>query len=114
MATDDPGLNPLRPAEFCALERRLVAQMAMRKKRNIKMDATQQLKVQLLEYVERVDPEPASFTATLAEAVIRVSEGLGTGPAQAVASDLHMDWDLNCSSPGFVHWLRSAAASPKG
>jgi len=96
----------LRPAEFCALERKLVAAMTMRKKRNIKMDATQQLKLQLLEHVERADPEPELFGATLAEAVLVVSAGPGTGPAQAVASDLQMDWDLACASPGFVAWLR--------
>jgi len=28
-----------------------------------------------------------------------------------VASDLEMDWHLACSSPGFVSWLRTAAAS---
>lgn len=115
MATDDDaGLTRLRPAEFCALERRLVAGMAMRKKRNIKMDEAQQLKLRLLESVELADPEPGLFTAALAEAVVSVSEGLGTGPAQAVASDLQMDWDLACSSAGFVQWLRSATASPKG
>ena len=110
MATDDAGLSPLRPAEFCALERSLVSAMTMRKKRNIKMDAAQQLKLRLLEEVEQADPEPPLFVAALAEAVLVVSQGPGTGPAQAVASDLQMDWDLACSSPGFVSWLRQAAA----
>jgi hypothetical protein len=100
----------LRPAEFCALERQLVAAMAMRKKRNVKMEPVQHLKLQLLEHVEAADPEPRLFTAALAEAVMAVSGGLGTGPAQAVASDLQMDWDLACTSPGFVAWLREAAA----
>ncbi len=88
--------------------------MAMRKKRNLKMGPVQQLKVQLLEYVEAADPEPRLFTAVLAEAVVAVSQGPGTGPAQAVASDLHMDWDLASFSPGFVAWLRKAAASSSG
>ena len=109
MATPD-GVAPLRPAEFCALERDLVAGMAMRKKRNVKMGPVQQLKLQLLEHVQAADPEPERFTAVLAEAVIAVSAGLGTGPAQAVASDLQMDWDL-CASSGFVAWLRGAAAA---
>jgi hypothetical protein len=103
-------LTGLRPAEFCALERQLVAAMAMRKKRNVQMGPVQLLKVQLLEHMQTADPEPARFSAALAEAVIDVSQGLGTGPAQAVASDLHMDWDLACTSPGFVAWLRRAAA----
>jgi hypothetical protein len=110
VATDDANLNPLRPAEFCALERHLVAAMAMRKKRNIKMDVAQQLKLRLLEHVEQADPEPPYFSAALAEAVLTISEGLGTGPAQAVASDLQMDWDLASFSPGFVTWLRESAA----
>jgi hypothetical protein len=110
VAADDASLSPLRPAEFCALERNLVAAMAMRKKRNIKMEVAQQLKLRLLEQVERADPEPPLFNAALAEAVLIVSEGPGTGPAQAVASDLQMDWDLACTSPGFVIWLRQAAA----
>jgi hypothetical protein len=84
--------------------------MAMRKKRNVKMEAAQQLKLALLEHVEVADPEPARFGAALAEAVIAVTEGLGTGPAQAVASDLQMDWELACHSEGFVTWLRAAAA----
>ena len=110
MAAD--GLDgPPRPAEFCALERQLVAGMAMRKKRNVKMQLAQQLKLELLEHIEAADPEPARFTAVLGEAVISVSEGLGTGPAQAVASDLQMDWELACSSPGFVRWLRQTAAA---
>jgi glyoxylase-like metal-dependent hydrolase (beta-lactamase superfamily II) len=107
----------LRPAEFCALERQLIASMAMRKKRHIKIEPVQQLKVRLLEYVEAADPGPGAFTGTLAEAVIAVSEGPATGPAQAVASDLQMDWNLACSSLGFVTWLRQAAArgsSPNG
>ena len=110
MAADAASLSPLRPAEFCALERNLVAAMAMRKKRNIKMEVAQQLKLRLLDQVERADPEPPLFNAALAEAVLIVSEGPGTGPAQAVASDLQMDWDLACTSPGFVIWLRWAAA----
>jgi len=111
MATD-----ALTPAEFCALERNLVAAMAMRKKRNIKMDSAQQLKVALLDHVAAANPPVELFSAALADAVIAVSEGLGTGPAQAVASDLLMDWDLACASGGFVRWLRSAAteASPNG
>jgi hypothetical protein len=100
----------LRPAEFCALERHLVAAMAMRKKRNIKMDSAQRLKLRLLESVEATDPDAVLFGAALAEAVVAISDGMSTGPAQAVASDLQMDWDLACTSPGFVAWLRSAAA----
>ena len=83
--------------------------MAMRKKRNVKMGPVQQLKLRLLEYVQAADPEPHRFTEVLAEAVVALSEGLGTGPAQAVASDLQMDWDLASVSPGFVEWLRGAA-----
>jgi hypothetical protein len=101
----------LRPAEFCALERRLVAGMAMRKKRHVQMAPVQQLKVQILDHVEAADPEPGRFAAALGEAVLAVSQGLGTGPAQAVASDLLMDWDLASSSAGFVTWLRQAGAS---
>jgi hypothetical protein len=92
--------------------------MTMRKKRNVQMGPVQQLKVRLLEHVEAADPEPRLFDAALGEAVLAVSEGPGTGPAQAVASDLQMDWSLACASPGFVAWLRGAAAasgaSPKG
>lgn len=106
---DADGLGPIRPAEFCALERRLVAGMAMRKKRRVEIGPVQQLKVQLLEHVESADPDPANFKATLAEAVIAVSHGPGTGPAQAVASDLEMDWNMACQSQGFVAWLRTAA-----
>ncbi|HEY3058763.1 MAG TPA: hypothetical protein VGL99_07300 [Chloroflexota bacterium] len=100
----------LRPAEFCALERQLVAGMAMRKKRNVQMAPMQQLKVELCEHIESTNPEPNLFTAALAEAVQAVSGGPATGPAQAVASDLQMDWTLACTSPGFVAWLRHAAA----
>jgi hypothetical protein len=110
VATDDA--EPLRPAEFCALERNLVAAMAMRKKRNIKMDAAQQLKLQLLDQVAVADPEPALFSAALADAVITISGGPGTGPAQAVASDLQMDWNLAQISPGFVTWLRRSGTDP--
>lgn len=99
----------MRPAEFCSLERQLVAGMAMRKKRNVPMGPVQELKLQLLDHVAAVDPEPAQFTAALGQAILAVSEGLGTGPAQAVASDLQMDWDLACASQGFVDWLRQAA-----
>ena len=100
----------IAPAEFCALERELVTGMAMRKKRNVKMEAAQRLKLALLDQVAAAAPPPELFTPTLAEAVIAVTEGPGTGPAQAVASDLQMDWDLACTSPGFVDWLRRAAA----
>ena len=110
MAADHGHLVSLRPAEFCALERQLVARMAMRKKRNVQMGPVQALKVQLLEHVELADPEPRLFAGALAEAVIAVSAGVGTGPAQAVASDLQMDWDLACTSPGFVAWLRKEAS----
>jgi|SRR5579859_5165086 len=110
MAAD--GLDPIRPAEFCALERKLVAGMAMRKKRHVEIGPVQRLKVLLLEHVESADPDPANFTAALAEAIIAVSGGPGTGPAQAVASDLEMDWQMACTSPGFVAWLR-ATRGPK-
>jgi hypothetical protein len=108
-AHDRDSLVPLGPAEFCALERQLIAGMAMRKKRNLKMDLAQQLKLQLLDAVAAADPEPTRFTAALGEAVLAVSQGAGTGPAQAVASDLQMDWDLACTSAGFVSWLRKTA-----
>ncbi|HEV7665769.1 MAG TPA: hypothetical protein VGQ62_19725 [Chloroflexota bacterium] len=93
--------------------------MTMRKKRAVAMGPVQELKLQLLEHVESADPEPAQFTAALAEAVIAITGGPGTGPAQAVASDLHMDWDMACASPGFVRWLRQVGGaaertSPKG
>jgi hypothetical protein len=110
-ALSDQQLNPMRPAEFCALERQLVAGMAMRKKRNVKMELAQRLKVGLLEHIEALDPEPAQFTAALGEAILAVSDGMSTGPAQAVASDLHMDWEMACTSPGFIAWLRQAAAA---
>ena len=103
----------LSASEFCALERALVTGMTMRKKRHVEMGPVQALKVELLDYVAAEAPDTTAFAATLAEAVVAVSGGLGTGPAQAVASDLQMDWDLACTSPGFVAWLRQAA-SPKG
>ena len=81
--------------------------MAMRKKRNVKMETAQRLKLALLDWIGAADPPPESFAATLAEAVIAVTDGPGTGPAQAVASDLQMDWELACTSPGFVAWLRT-------
>ena len=114
MAAEPDSVAPLRPAEFCALERQLVHAMTMRKKRNVAMGPVQQLKIQLLEHVEMADPEPRQFSGALAEAVLAVSGGPGTGPAQAVASDLQMDWDMACSSPGFVVWLRQAAAQHGG
>jgi hypothetical protein len=116
MATHD--LAPLRPAEFCVLERQLIASMAMRKKRNVQMGPMQELKLRLLERVESQDPAASAFSAALARAVVELSPDGATGPAQAVASDLDMDWQLACASPGFVTWLREAAArgvsSPNG
>ncbi len=88
-----------------------MASMAMRKKRRLKMEPVQELKLALLAHVEAADPPPALFAAALAEAVLAVSGDLGTGPAQAVASDLQMDWQLACASPGFVTWLRTASTS---
>ena len=105
MASDE---LEVRPAEFCALERQLIASMRMRKKRNVEMAPMQDLKLQLLQHVEAADPEPAEFIAALATAVVELSPDGATGPAQAVASDLSMDWELACSSPGFVTWLRRA------
>jgi hypothetical protein len=110
MATERVG-RP-RPAEFCALERELVVRMSMRKKRHVQMGPVQQLKLQLLEHIQAADPEPEGFESALAEAVFLVSAGQGTGPAQAVASDLLMDWQLAATSQGFVDWLRHAAARP--
>ncbi|MBV9542958.1 MAG: hypothetical protein JOY61_01115 [Chloroflexi bacterium] len=110
MASD--GVAALRPAEFCALERELIASMAMRKKRNVQMAPMQELKLRLLERVQAEDPESSAFSAALARAIVDVSPDGATGPAQAVASDLEMDWQLACTSPGFVTWLRKAA-SPK-
>jgi hypothetical protein len=104
-------LVPIRPAEFCVLERQLIASMAMRKKRNVQMAPMQELKVQLLERVAAEDPEPSAFNAALARAVIDVSPGGATGPAQAVASDLEMDWQLACTSQGFLSWLRATGAA---
>ena len=108
------AVDGLSPVEFCQLERQLVEQMAMRKKRNVQMAPVQALKLQLLAFVESADPEPRLFTATLAEAVQSISSGQGTGPAQAVASDLQMDWDLAHNSQGFIDWLRQAATAKRG
>jgi len=103
--------HSLSPAEFCQLERQLVERMAMRKKRNVQMAPMQRLKIALCQHVETTNPDGAHFTATLAEAVLAVSPDQGTGPAQAVASDLQMDWDLARTSEGFVTWLRQAATA---
>ena len=101
----------VRPREFCALERQLISTMAMRKKRNVAMRPIQDLKVRLLDYLEADDPEPEAFRAAMAQAVQEVSGGVATGPAQAVASDLLMDWDMACSSEAFVEWLRRTAST---
>jgi hypothetical protein len=100
----------MRPREFCRLERELVRRMTMRKKRQLAMGPVQQLKLRLLEELDAADPEPEEFASAVARAVVTVSDGGATGPAQAVASDLEMDWQLTCSSAGFVEWLRAAAA----
>ena len=113
MATDADSLSSLRPAEFCALQRQLVTGMTMRKKRNLKMGPIQQLKLDLLAQVEAADPDPAEFDGALSEAILAVSGDQATGPAQAVASDIQMDWQLACQSHGFVEWLRTAARDPK-
>jgi hypothetical protein len=98
----------MRPREFCRLERELVRRMTMRKKRQLSMGPIQQLKLRLLNELERADPEPEGFDAAVARAVAIVSAGGASGPAQAVASDLEMDWQLARSSDGFVEWLRAA------
>jgi len=97
------------PAEFCRLQRELVQHMAMRKKRRLAMGPTQELKLRLLAEVEAADPSEDEFGAVLARAIVTVSVDGATGPAQAVASDLAMDWELARSSGGFVEWLRTAA-----
>jgi hypothetical protein len=84
--------------------------MSMRKKRQVAMGPVQELKLRLLDAVSAADPEPEAFAAAVARAVVTVSGGGATGPAQAVASDLEMDWQLARSSPGFVQWLRATAA----
>ena len=84
--------------------------MAMRKKRRLAMEPVQELKLALLDALIRADPEAESFGAALAAAVVEVSQGGATGPAQAVASDLQMDWNLAVASEGFRRWLRQAAA----
>ena len=100
----------LRPREFCRLERELVRRMAMRKKRQLAMGPVQDIKLRLLDELEAADPEPDSFVVAMARAVVTVSGGGATGPAQAVASDLEMDWQLARSSDGFAEWLRTAAS----
>jgi len=104
----------LHPSEFCALERQLVERMAMRKKRRVAMGPMQAIKLRLLERLELADPGAEGFEAALAEAVVQVSANGATGPAQAVASDLQMDWRMACSSAGFVAWLRAAGGPPEG
>jgi hypothetical protein len=84
--------------------------MAMRKKRRVEMAPMQDMKLRLLELVEQADPPREGFAAALGEAILAVSPNGATGPAQAVASDLALDWQLACTSPGFMVWLRDAAA----
>jgi hypothetical protein len=83
--------------------------MTMRKKRQLAMGPVQELKLRLLDEIDVADPDPEGFETALAQAIVAVSVGGATGPAQAVASDLQMDWELARSSPGFVDWLRAAA-----
>jgi hypothetical protein len=99
----------MRPREFCRLERELVRRMTMRKKRQVAMGPVQELKLRLLEELDAADPEPEDFANAVARAVVSVSDGVATGPAQAVGSDLEMDWQLARSSAGFIEWLRAAA-----
>lgn len=99
----------MSPREFCGHQRRLIQGMAMRKKRNVRMGPIQQLKLRLLDHVDAANPPVGHFEATLAEGVITVADGGATGPAQAVASDLVMDWKMACSSPDFCTWLRQTS-----
>jgi hypothetical protein len=85
--------------------------MTMRKKRQVAMGPVQELKLRLLDEIDCADPEPDGFEGAMAQAIVTVSVGGATGPAQAVASDLQMDWELACSSAGFVEWLRATAGT---
>jgi hypothetical protein len=98
------------PGEFCTLQRALVAGMAMRKKRQVAMGPVQRIKLALLDELIRLDPPASAFEASVAEAVLAVSPGEATGPAQAVASDLLMDWGMAVGSAGFRRWLRQQPA----
>lgn len=100
---------PLEPREFCALQRELVNGMTMRKKRKIAMGPVQELKVRLLDRLEALGPPPERFAESVARVVHESDDGQATGPAQAVASDLLMDWQMACASPRYVAWLREAA-----
>ncbi|MDP2659966.1 MAG: hypothetical protein Q8R28_04490 [Dehalococcoidia bacterium] len=99
------------PLEFCRLERALIEGMAMRKKRNVQMRPIQDLKLRLLAHIEERSPQVEELPWVLAEAVYVVSPEGAIGPAQAVASDLQMDWEMACSSPSFMEWLRGAASA---
>lgn len=121
VAVDQHGtwvLGAMGPREFVRLQRQFIQGMAMRKKRNIEIAPIQEVKVRLLDYLEAMQPAPASegFEGALAEAVLAVSGGGATGPAQAVASDLQMDWQMAQRTQGFRTWLRGAAAPdrPRG
>ena len=114
MASNDLAPDRLAPAEFCRLERALVAAMTMRKKRRVEMGPMQHVKLQLLDLVEQADPPAEGFSAALGEAILACSPNGATGPAQAVASDIALDWQLACTSPGFVAWLRQAASTASG
>ncbi len=108
--TESPGgEGPMEPREFCALQRELVNGLSMRKKRKIAMGPVQEIKVQLLDRLEALAPPPARFAEAVARVVYETAEGQATGPAQAVASDLLMDWQMACASSRYVAWLRETA-----
>jgi len=71
-------LPPMRPREFCRLERELVRRMTMRKKRQLAMGPVQEIKLRLLDEPDAADPEPDGFAGAVARAVVAVSDGGAT------------------------------------
>ena len=108
----DP-VDPLRPATLCAeLLATIEAAEGRRKRRSRNTTADSiglAIKRQLLDEVQRADPEPEDFEEWLLERCLR--EGAADGPVRAMALTIWDEWRLAGAATEFRRWLADGAPS---
>lgn len=99
------------PVEFCRLLK-LVDREPPRLSRDLEPDLLGiQLKHQVLDaYLNAPPTSPAEFPAALLDRAATIAAAAGA--VRGVCSDVLLEWQMACTSAGFMDWLRHEAVNP--
>jgi hypothetical protein len=106
----NPDSHTLRPRDLALLLLSSRDLLPRKRARDQQADrAGMELKRRVLQEIAALDPEPGELQAALMQ--IAVGLDVPSGPARAIASIVHEEWQMACASPDWVAQLVAEAVA---